>query len=131
VARTSKADNVIALRRLREHITALSRQFNVDVHLDSSLPAYRSFAIPEDRIVLARPIRSQRAYAGCLHEIGHCVVSPPVRPRGAINVLHEEFAAWRWARAHALVWTPTMRRYERMALLSYVRRRLMSGDGKK
>jgi hypothetical protein len=59
----------------------------------------------------APPIRSVITYAVALHEIGHLLG----RHQHSRMVMVREDWAWRWARASALIWTPTMERFRRRA----------------
>jgi hypothetical protein len=52
------------------------------------------------------PIKSEISYAAALHEIGHI----QGRYQTSRHSLVRELAAWRWARQHALTWTPSMER---------------------
>jgi hypothetical protein len=65
------------------------------------------------RTVHLRRIKSEKAYAAALHEIGH------IRTGRFDDVLTEERQAWDWARANALVWTPTMQREADSCMGSY------------
>jgi hypothetical protein len=67
----------------------------------------------ETRTVYLHPITSEKAYADALHEIGH------IRTGRFDDVLTEERQAWEWARANALVWTPTMQREADSCMGSY------------
>jgi hypothetical protein len=49
-------------------------------------------------------IKSKISYAVALHEIGHMLGRHRLSP----HILTRERDAWRWAKAHALVWTPAM-----------------------
>jgi hypothetical protein len=67
----------------------------------------------EERAIRIRPIRGEDDYAIALHEIGH------IRDGLSDDVLAGERRAWEWARANALIWTPTMQRQARWSLGSY------------
>jgi hypothetical protein len=64
------------------------------------------------------PIRSAISYASALHEIGHALG----RHRNSRRIMMREAWAWRWARAHAMVWTPAMERSRQKALAWYAPR---------
>jgi hypothetical protein len=70
-------------------------------------------AYPEAGTVRLHPIESENAYAVALHEIGH------IREGRFDDVLIEERRAWEWARANALVWTPTMQRQAERSMRAY------------
>ena len=63
-----------------------------------------------------RPVRSPRAYAVALHEIGHIG-----RHQRSQAVLVRERWAWHWAKRNALDWTPAMQRHADWCLESYKR----------
>lgn len=48
------------------------------------------------------PVKSEITYAIALHEIGHVLGDYPK------TRIDKEVAAWQWAKAYAVVWTPTM-----------------------
>ena len=75
--------------------------------------AWCAKADPEIGTVTLRPIKSEKAYAVALHEIGH------IRTGRFDDVLIEERRAWEWARDNALVWTPTMQRQADSSLGHY------------
>lgn len=66
------------------------------------------------RISIA-PVRSGITYAVALHEIGHILGRSPARR------LDREAAAWTWARANAIEWTPTMEAKMKSSLDSYAK----------
>lgn len=60
-------------------------------------------------------VRSKITYATALHEIGHMLG----RHRWSRYILTRERDAWRWAKAHALIWTSAMELARVKALLWY------------
>ena len=66
----------------------------------------------EIRIV---PIESETSYASALHEIGHL----RGRHQRSRSTLVRERWAWEWARANALIWTPSMEDSARKAVMWY------------
>src|SRR5262245_37862106 len=70
-------------------------------------------ANPESGTVCLNPINSESAYAVALHEIGH------IRQGPFEDLMIEERRAWEWAKANALVWTPTMQRKAEQSMGSY------------
>jgi hypothetical protein len=94
----SKAGRIITLENLHQHVLDLAAELRI------KWSDWQAKADPEIRTVTLRPIKSEKAYALALHEIGH------IRTGRFDDVLIEERRAWEWARANALVWTPTMQR---------------------
>ena len=83
-------------------------------------------AFQEARRILTPPVTNEENYAVTLHELGH-IVSPEGDSRQYTHVITDdaliavqgELGAWRWAVAHALVWTKAMQGQMYAALLSY------------
>jgi hypothetical protein len=77
------------------------------------------WAIPtahhDTQTITIHPIVSEAAYATALHEIGHIRLG--CHPGD--DVLVDERSAWQWARANALIWTPTMEREAERSLGTY------------
>jgi hypothetical protein len=67
----------------------------------------------ESGTVRIHRINSESAYAVALHEIGH------IREGSFEDLLIEERRAWEWAKANALVWTPTMQRKAEQSMGAY------------
>jgi hypothetical protein len=93
-----KAGRIISLEDLHQHVLDLAP----DVEIKWS--DWRAEANSETGTVHFHPIKSEKAYAAALHEIGHIRTGP------FDDVLTDERRAWEWARHNALVWTPTMQR---------------------
>jgi hypothetical protein len=92
---------VITPQDLRQHIFDLWGKADGIEWADAGFDAVANHDTGTIRI---HPITSEAAYAIALHEIGHL--------RRGIHedeVVNERWA-WEWARANALVWTPTMAR---------------------
>src|SRR6516165_12497804 len=64
-----------------------------------------------------RPVRSPRAYAVALHEIGHILGRYQLSRATLVRERH----AWDWARRNGLRWTPEMRRHADRCLEHYAR----------
>jgi hypothetical protein len=92
------AGRIITLEDLHQHVLDLAPD------LEIKWSDWRAEADAETGTVHFHPIKSEKAYAAALHEIGHIRTGP------FDDVLTEERQAWEWARANALVWTPTMQR---------------------
>jgi hypothetical protein len=60
-------------------------------------------------------VKSRLSYAVALHEVGHMLG----RHRWSHYMLTRERDAWRWAKAHALVWTKSMEAERVRCLLHY------------
>ena len=77
----------------------------------------------QEGTIRIRPIRREDDYATALHEIGHIkdrLDGMPDADDAAWEwVLASERRAWKWARANALIWTPTMERHARRSLEQY------------
>jgi hypothetical protein len=109
------------------HIQQLARDYDVTLLIDPYLDPKRASSEPVDRRVLLPPITDATTYAIALHEIGH-VASGHTMPSafiyligGGRAVMSVEMEAWRWARQHALEWTPEMTAIEQWGLDSYRR----------
>jgi hypothetical protein len=89
---------IITLEDLHQHVLDLAADLRI------VWSTWCAKADSEIGTVILRPIKSEGAYATALHEIGH------IRTGRYDDVLTEERRAWEWARANALVWTPTMQR---------------------
>jgi hypothetical protein len=89
---------IITLEDLHQHVLHLAADLGIE------WSDWCAKADPEIGTVHLRPIKSEKAYASALHEIGH------IRTGRFDDVLTEERRAWEWARDNALVWTPTMQR---------------------
>jgi hypothetical protein len=87
---------IITLEDLDQHVLDLAA--DLPIKWTDRLP----WADAETGTVYLHPIKSEKAYASALHEIGH------IRTGRFDNTLTEERQAWKWARANAIVWTPTM-----------------------
>jgi hypothetical protein len=99
---------IITLEDLHQHV--------LDLAADLEIKWEDRFAMAEfeNSTVHLHPIKSEKAYASALHEIGH------IRTGRFDDALTEERQAWEWARANALVWTPTMQREADSCMGSYV-----------
>jgi hypothetical protein len=93
-----KVGRIITLEGLHLHVLNLAADLRI------VWSAWCAKANPEIGTVTLRPIKSEKAYAVALHEIGL------IRTGRFDDVLIEERRAWEWARDNALVWTPTMQR---------------------
>jgi hypothetical protein len=108
------------VERLRRHARALATEHAICVTWVRGLPRGAGLAHAAAASAVVPQVRSEADYAVALHEFGHVLVSPPRVGRGQADLVHEEFAAWRWARWNALTWTASMRRAELRALRTYL-----------
>jgi hypothetical protein len=102
-----KVGRIITVEGLHQHVLNLAADLRI------VWSAWCAKAEPEIGTVTLRPIKSEKAYAVALHEIGH------IRTGRFDDVLIEERRAWEWARDNALVWTPTMQRHADSCLEQY------------
>jgi hypothetical protein len=91
-----QALRIITIKNLRQHVLDLTADLRIE-WTDRFVKAD-----PEIRTLRLHPIKSEKSYAAALHEIGY------VRTGRFDDALIEARRAWEWARANALVWTPTM-----------------------
>lgn len=124
----------------RRHVHQLAAAFHVLLRENPHAPPDRAYAAAllasrgqpvalSQKAVVCRPVRDETSYAVAMHELGHAVA-----PDGFLEYEHDrtkqklrdvrlemhcEHAAWGWARAFALQWTPLMVAVERVALRSY------------
>lgn len=111
------------------HARQLAKQWGIRMLEDSAQDPNQAHVDVKNRTVLHAPIDSEFGYATSLHEMGH-VVSPnglvrdQIKPRTALEkaslCLVEEEAAWDWARANALEWTPEMERNRVESMRTYI-----------
>ena len=101
------AARIITIDDLHQHV--------LDLAADLEIKWEDRFAMAEfeNSTVHLHPIKSEKAYASALHEIGH------IRTGRFDDALTEERQAWEWARANALVWTPTMQREADSCMRTY------------
>lgn len=109
----------VNVQEMREHVNALAAAHEIAVETRHVIRLRDSFALREadgasDEINVA-PIRSALSYAVALHEIGHILGCYQASP----CVMTRERWAWKWARKHAIVWTPAMERYAAKSLAWY------------
>src|SRR5262249_51137228 len=101
---------IITLEDLHKHVLDLwGKEDGIEWIDEIRMPA----ANPERGTIRIHRIHSEVAYAVALHEIGH------IRQGRFEDVLIEERRAWEWAKASALVWTPTMQREAERRMGSY------------
>lgn len=115
----------------REHCYGLAQAYGLALVEDANLPLEKSHAVALKKVagqkaghtVFVAPLISPLHYAVCLHELGH-LVAPAGQlggERTAQRLLTEEYAAWEWAQATALQWTPAMEALKKEALATYER----------
>ena len=89
--------------------------------------AWQSAAMARSRTVIIPEANTDVNYSAALHELGH-ILEPTQHPVNVIeqwngfsnrHIQHNEIHAWRWAREHALWWTPEMEDTKRYALSTY------------
>jgi hypothetical protein len=75
----------------------------------------------ESGTVRLHRIDSESAYAVALHDIGHIRQGPfeDLLIEERRDLMIEERRAWEWAKANALVWTPSMERTAEQSIRSY------------
>jgi hypothetical protein len=73
----------------------------------------------ESGTIRIHQIHSETAYAVALHEIGHIRGGSFEDLLTDEDLLTEERRAWAWAKANALVWTPTMQREAERCMGAY------------
>jgi hypothetical protein len=101
---------IITLEDLHQHVLDLwGKEDGID-WIDKMWSPAANFKRGTVRL---HPIDSESAYAVALHEIGH------IRQGPFEDLLIEERRAWEWAKANALVWTPTMQRTAEQCIRSY------------
>ncbi len=103
------------------HIEGLCRKHDIRWWRDCSRQSQsRGVVNPAHDIaeIHTTPIRSAISYASALHEIGHVLG----RHQNSRRIMVREVWAWRWARAHAMTWTPAMERSRQNALAWYAPR---------
>jgi hypothetical protein len=89
---------IITIEDLHQHVLDLTADLRIE-WTDRFVKAD-----PEIRTLRLHPIKSEKGYAAALYEIGY------IRIGRFDDALIEERRAWEWARANAMVWTPTMQR---------------------
>lgn len=109
-ATLAKANVGKHVEKLNQHVVNLCEQHNIAWH-----QVRRGYAAYEFREIFAPPIRGWVSYAVVLHTIGHCLG----RYQTSSKTMVRESWAWRWAKSHALRWTPAM---ERCAIAALGRR---------
>lgn len=103
------------------HIEQLCRKHGIRWQRDCSRPSQsRGVVDPAHEIaeIHTPPIRSAISYAAALHEVGHVLGQHQHSQR----IMVREGWAWRWARAHAMIWTPRMEHSRQEALAWYAPR---------
>ena len=101
---------IITLEDLHQHVLDLWGKEDGIEWIDTS---WMPTADCESGTVRLHRVNSEAAYAVALHEIGH------IRQGLCEDLLVEERRAWEWAKANALVWTPTMQRKAEQSMGSY------------
>jgi hypothetical protein len=101
---------IITLEDLHQHVLDLWGKEDGIEWIDTS---WMPTADCESGTVRLHRVNSEAAYAVALHEIGH------IRQGQFEDLMVEERGAWEWAKANALVWTPTMQRTAKQSMASY------------
>ena len=115
----------VRLADLNRHAVDLMAQHGVTARRATDT---RGLADPEGRSITTPAVTDEATYAVCLHELAH-VVDPDADSRqyphhiagGCRIAVGGELGAWRWAHAHAKVWTQPMQDRMYASLLSYRR----------
>jgi hypothetical protein len=102
----------VTVAQMRSHIQQLCEANRIEINYDRHASA--SYRLRE---IWIRAVRSPRAYAVALHEIGHILGRYQLSDATLVRERH----AWRWARRNALQWTPAMRRHADWCLDRYER----------
>jgi hypothetical protein len=99
-----KTSGRVTVKDMQDHIAALLKQHEIQCYFVKRLHRRRSraFAVREFSEIQIPPVRSLPSYATALHEIGHVIG----RYQSSKRVMVRELWAWRWAKSHALVWSP-------------------------
>jgi hypothetical protein len=97
---------------MRSHIRRLCETNGIEINFHRHASAsYRQ------REIWIRAVRSPRAYAVALHEIGHILGRYQLSRATLVRERH----AWDWARRNALQWTSAMQRHADWCLEHYGR----------
>ena len=111
----------VTVAQMRAHIRHLCEANRIEInfsrHASASYRSDRNHGAVLAPEIWIRPVRSPRAYAVALHEIGHILG----RHQRSQAVLVREHWAWHWAKRHAPDWTPAMQRHADWCLESYKR----------
>ena len=108
------------------HIQHLANANRITVSAICS-DVWQSAALIRSRTVIIPEAINDVNYSAALHELGH-VLEPTQHPVNVIeqwnsfstpHIQHNEIHAWRWAKEHALWWTPEMEDTKRYALSTY------------
>ena len=109
----------VTVAQMRAHIRQLCAANRIEInygrHASASYLSDRNHGAVLAPEIWIRPVRSPRAYAVALHEIGHILG----RHQLSGVALTRERWAWDSARRNALQWTPAMERQARWCLESY------------
>jgi hypothetical protein len=103
------------IAQMRAHIVRVCKANKIEINYERHASA--SYRPPE---IWIRPIRSPRAYAIALHEIGHIIGRYQMKSSAMVR----ERWAWEWARRNALQWTPAMEQHAERCLKSYAAEQL-------
>jgi hypothetical protein len=99
--------------QMHEHVVSLLQEYEIICNrIARPTRAYASFELWE---VWIPHIKSPISYVSALHEIGHIMG----RHRASRRRMVRERDAWRWAKAHALIWTGPMEKHRRVSLAWY------------
>ena len=86
---------------------------------------YHAVAMIHTRTIIIPEASNDVNYSAALHEMGH-ILDPTQQAvtamdywNGAPHIQRNEIGAWRWAKEHALWWTPEMEDTKRYALSTY------------
>mgnify|MGYP001567411366 CR=1 FL=1 len=79
---------------------------------------YHAAAFIHTRTIIIPEASNDVNYSAALHELGH-ILDPTQQWAGSRHIHSNEIGAWRWAKEHALWWTPEMEATKRYALSTY------------
>lgn len=107
------------IKVLAKHIrdTARSNAVKIKkyVRLQGDPRTLQAYSNDEERWIEIPAVKSRVSYAIALHELGH--ILGPWQDR---SLIEREAGAWKWARAHALVWSKAMDVTMHKGLQSYL-----------
>ena len=111
--------NKVLVKRIEMalHVQELCANHKIQViyqTLKDATPRY--YANQKTRTICIRPTKNTGFYVSALHEIGHII---GCNQSSKYDTIEKEIGAWKFAMAHALVWTDTADRIMKRALLSY------------
>jgi hypothetical protein len=102
--------SMLSVAQMRAHVERICKVNGIEINYGRHASADGKL-----REIWIRPLKSPRAYATAMHEIGHILGRYQMKR----SVMVRERWAWQWARRNALQWTPAMEQYAERRLKSY------------